>query len=448
MHINHWMTFGTFSEQRFFIYPKKETYSGVIINGNMAVYAPDGLGQFILEKTDKLKYLIDPLTHAFQHDVEFLLSETKDGKKQVKSSIRELSDKLGPPISHIVGDRPIQPKDFRDKGLLKDFVINCLDFQLKQLSERMLDSDTNKKYLNFKNEELCPYALITPYFYMEETTLDDWLPIQTEIIRLALEQKNSQKLFTAVVIDKGIISSKDHLDLVIQNLSKFDLDGYLIWVDDLNENETQTTNLKGLLALAKGLRKRPEQDIINLHGGYFSTLAAGTLGNGDFSGVAHGPEYGEFRSVVPIGGGIPIAKYYIRAIHKRTKYKEAIRAFRKKGWLKDSNSFHQNICNCQQCRQVIQNEVRNFVEFGTTTVKEVKRGTGIIRIEYPTTKTKENCLLHYLQMKAEEYKFSGSATKEELLEDLVKGITDFEDTFGSEGISHLKKWKSIFTSAS
>jgi len=71
MAIEHWMQFGTFAEQRHFAYPTLDTYKGVIINGNMAAYAPDGLAAFLLERTG-LIYLIDPMTHAFQHDPGFV----------------------------------------------------------------------------------------------------------------------------------------------------------------------------------------------------------------------------------------------------------------------------------------------------------------------------------------------------------------------------------------
>lgn len=444
MHIDHWMTFGTFSEQRFFIYPRKDTYDGVVINGNMAVYAPDGLSQFILEKTNKLQYLIDPLTHAFQHDPEILITVNKDGIKQVKTSILSLAEKLGTPINKLVGKRPIQPKDFEDKEVLKEFVNNCLNFQAGQLTDKMIDSDTNKKYLNRKKEELTPYALITPYFYIEETTIDNWLPIQSDFIKYSIEYRTKQKIFTSIVVDKGIISNEDSLDRIIREFSQFDIDGFIIWVDDLNENETQISNLRGVLKLAKGLKRKPNQEIINLHGGYFSILAAGTLGNQTFTGVAHGPEYGEYRSVIPVGGGIPLAKYYICLLHRRTKYREAVRAFESKDWLKNPSSFHNNICNCSKCKEVINDNIRNFVEFGRTNVKEVRRGNSIVRIEYPTTQTRENCLLHYLQMKSEEYNFSASASKEEILSELEKGITEFEDILGLEGVSHLKKWEKIF----
>ncbi len=58
-----------FAEQNFFAYPTPDTYQGVIINANMAAYAPAGIAAFLLEKTAaKTRYVVDPLTHAFQHD--------------------------------------------------------------------------------------------------------------------------------------------------------------------------------------------------------------------------------------------------------------------------------------------------------------------------------------------------------------------------------------------
>ena len=91
MPIDHWMMFGTFAEQRHFTYPTKDTYNGAIINGNMAAHAPDGLAVFLLEKTSNLPYIIDPLTHAFQHDPEMIC--TGDGEP--KSSIKALGDAFG-----------------------------------------------------------------------------------------------------------------------------------------------------------------------------------------------------------------------------------------------------------------------------------------------------------------------------------------------------------------
>ena len=82
MSVDHWMTFGTFAEQRYFIYPSPDTYTGVIINANMVAHAPSGLAAFLLEKTRKdFPYIIDPLTHAFQHDVSILLDDKGSNKQ-------------------------------------------------------------------------------------------------------------------------------------------------------------------------------------------------------------------------------------------------------------------------------------------------------------------------------------------------------------------------------
>ena len=84
--IDHWMMFGTFGQQRHFVYPSPETYRGVIINANMAAYAPAGLAAFLMEKTQGLRYIIDPLTHAFQHEPTAIQND--DG--EVKTSFQKI----------------------------------------------------------------------------------------------------------------------------------------------------------------------------------------------------------------------------------------------------------------------------------------------------------------------------------------------------------------------
>src|SRR5439155_1265305 len=152
------------------------------------------------------------------------------------------------------------------------------------------------------------------------------------------------------------------------------------------------------------------REVINLHGGYFSVLAAGKLGNGAMSGVCHGPEFGESRAVVPVGGGIPIARYYLRHLHTRVRYRDALRYLRLKGWLIDAATFHVNVCDCEECVATLSGDPANFIKYGTGTAKEVRRGGGITRIEYPSGETKLRCLKHYLQKKKFEYQFADSAS--------------------------------------
>ena len=77
-------------------------------------HAPDGLGGFLLEKTHNPPYLIDPLTHAFQHE----LSAVTNSEGNVKSSIMKLAEAYGEPILSSVGKSPLLPKSLGDTELL------------------------------------------------------------------------------------------------------------------------------------------------------------------------------------------------------------------------------------------------------------------------------------------------------------------------------------------
>ena len=142
MPIDHWMMFGTFAEQRHFVYPSADTYrpGGAIINGNMAAYAPDGLAAFLLEKTGGLDYIIDPLTHAFQHNPNSVTDKNGEPKK----SIQRLAMAYGELCAGIVGRRPLLPRDLSKDDDLANLTRNCLNFQKSMLSQAMAGSDVAK----------------------------------------------------------------------------------------------------------------------------------------------------------------------------------------------------------------------------------------------------------------------------------------------------------------
>ena len=115
MSASNWMRFSTFAEQRYFEYPERGSYSGVVINANMVCHAPAGLAGFLLEKTAGTPYLVDPLTHAFQHDPEAVT----DSEGKPKSSVQSLADVYGEPVASHVGRTPLLPSHLRDEGMLE-----------------------------------------------------------------------------------------------------------------------------------------------------------------------------------------------------------------------------------------------------------------------------------------------------------------------------------------
>ena len=441
MPIDHWMMFGTFAEQRHFVYPTKNTYRGTVINGNMAAHAPEGLAGFVLEKTANQTYLIDPMTHAFQHDPYFVM----DGSGKTRSSIERLAKIYGAPVEKIVGSRPVRPGDFRDDDILEGFVKRCLEFQSRTITDAMAQHDARKYLPAIRDENLKPYAVIAPYFFMMETSLDDWLDVYARALRFSRKHSGDAKLFASVVVSQGVVLDRGAWGKIVNVIKKGDVSGCLLWVDNLDEQQAGGAELQGLIELARSLRNGGAREVINLHGGYFSILAAGILGGSALSGVTHGPEFGEFRSVVPVGGGIPIARYYIPQLHTRIRYRDAIRVLGAKGWLKNAADFHTNVCDCSECRKTLDGKSDNFIEFGRDNVRDVRRGSGIVRIGYPTTETKLHCLRHYLQQKAREYQFASTGSRELIIADLDKGYAEFEEIVGLDGVGHLRLWKKLLS---
>lgn len=439
MSIDHWMMFSTFAEQDFFAYPTPDTYQGVIINANMAAYAPAGMAAFLLEKTAaKTKYVVDPLTHAFQHDPGLISNAEGEPKKSIKS----LAEAYGDPIKEIVGKRPLLPQDLADEGMLKSLVQQCVSYQVDHLSSYIKKSDA-AKYLDEDDQSVAPYAVVAPYFYVTETTLDQWLSVNVRAAELAVAEEAAGKRFAAVVVSQGVAVDEDARKKLCDALSEVPLDGFLVWIDNLDELSASGAELRGLKDLCGRLRSGGKREVINIHGGYFSILAAGPLGDHSLSGVAHGPEFGEFRSVVPVGGGIPISRYYIPDLHARVRYRDAVAMFRSKGWLESAESFHASVCDCDECLSTLDGDPANFGLFGEGTVKNVKRRHGMVRIEFPTSEAKQRCLRHYLQRKKIEFVAASKAPKQVLLDHLKVGEDKYRDVAGLDGVAHLQLWRKV-----
>lgn len=438
--IAHWMMFSTFAEQRHFVYPQQGAYDGAIINGNMAAHAPDGLAAFLLEKAGgKLPYAIDPITHAFQHDPYFVNDE--DGEP--KSSIQKLAENYGEPVVSKVGKHPLAPEDFLDDGVLQGFVGRCLRFQRDVIAKAISDNPNTKYFEDDAKYSQEPQFLVSPYFYLTEVGLKRWLPVMTRMADAAKAQSGGMKVYISIVASQGVILKAENINEIANAFPPGRADGFLLWIDDLNEQAAGGAELTGLLKLARLLRNG-DRPVINLHGGYFSILSAGTLGKRAFTGVTHGPEFGEFRSVVPVGGGIPIARYYIPQLHIRAKYRDARRFFDSAGWLKDAKSFYENVCNCAECQTTIGGDANNFINFGKGVVRNVRRRNGMVQIEYPTAETKLKCLRHYLQRKQEEYALAADADSKKITDDLRNGMVQYRPILG-DAVDFLELWLDVLS---
>ena len=218
------------------------------------------------------------------------------------------------------------------------------------------------------------------------------------------------------------------------------MEGCLIWIDNFDEQNVPMVELQAMKEFCTELKKSMSE-VINLHGGYCSIMLGGDVGGNCLTGVAHGPEFGEFRSVVPVGGGIPIARYYIPRLHRRVRFREALDLFTSEGWLNSLKDFSNHVCDCEECKDTLGGDVDNFTKFGEGEVKNVRRGRGMVRIEFPFSATKLRCLRHYLQRKNREYEFVRKANPDEMRKEIKDSIEEYEPFLGREGIDYLIRWR-------
>jgi len=439
MALEHWMTFATFSEQEFFTYPTESTYHGVILNGNMVAHAPAGIAAFLLGKVNpKACFLIDPMTHAFQHS-----PETISNDKGPKSSIVKLASNYGQFIVERLGSNPIDAAAVNAN--LEEFTHNVLSFQWKVLEDHFRENG-DAKYLEDDEVVRRPSILVAPYFYLTEENYEAWLPVMSKAAAISVKWvaglEPVPKVYSALVIDRSMLQVDELIARTHAALASCDLDGVLLWVDEFDEIAASSLELNGLVKLCTLLRGSG-LDVLNIHGGYFSCLLGSAAFGSRFTGVSHGPEFGESRGVVPVGGGIPISRFYVPGLHERMKFREFVPIALSKRWLVTAPAYHQFVCNCKECQQVIDGDPDNFSLYGESDVKNIKRKYGVVRIEFPTTDAKKRCLRHYLNKKRAEFEFVSASDRAILLEDLASAHIKFYGTESPHAGSHLTKWGKV-----
>jgi len=463
----HILRYGTNADKKF-IQDKSDYYDLLAINGNMLAYTPGALAGFIrenlLNKPNK-GFFIDPITHSFQHSLDKIKSYSKkEEKKTLKLSISNLIDIYGEPLiskikvpeeSEDDRGRPIRPEDF--DGHEKSFCKNVIDFQLNEIKNKNEEKGF-LKYLDETDDQLAdfePEFVTPPYFYLSESSYEEWLELNIDFIKIAKEEYPDNKIYAQLTVSQDIFISDSMRKKIINDYKDLNIEGILLWIDDFNEHEASKTMLEIYIKMIKELSNN--LNIYNLYGSYFSTILTG---NNDFlsfnlAGVGHGMEYGEYRAVVPVGGGIPSSKYYFYPLHKRLKFDTAQEYIKSHvidkssdDKIEQTNRYFDEICDCPKCKKIIGDNIDNFFAFQSTKtyeyeVKGVKR-----KRTYPGQETKENCLIHYLESKVKEFNEVDSFNLNDIIGDLKDKFETYKDYRHQdlETLRYLEKWKSVLES--
>lgn len=72
----------------------------------------------------------------------------------------------------------------------------------------------------------------------------------------AHERRDGRKLFLPIVLNRGALLNQELRNAIVMFFAQEQLDGYLVWIDDLNETEAAGETLLALLDLTRRLRRR------------------------------------------------------------------------------------------------------------------------------------------------------------------------------------------------
>jgi len=441
----HLVRYGTPADQKYLARPFLATYDQLVVNANMVAHTPGAIASFILQHMQSKPYFIDPQTHSFQHDISHIESRSEKSAGQIKRSVRKMIESYGEPIKTVVGRnrRSLLPSHLSDGKVVRQFCQRVINFQLEAISAEA-EQDEDAKYYRFVREKkklgkvnFGPSMAIAPYFCMTPATFKDWLKVNIDCATCSLE--SDEKIGIQVVITRDLLVEPTMCEQLVKAYAKLKPASFLIWVDGFSEHKAALHQLVAFVDLLKQLGDCAP--VVNLYGGFLS-VALRRCGKVDtLAGVAHGLEYGESREVVPVGGGLPIAKFYYPAMHKRVPFREALRVTKNEGGLKSVAAFHRTVCDCEECKSVIRSDaVSDFEAYGRTHPVSFMRRNQPIAMEYPLPETKDHCVRHYMWCKEREYDIGLSQDK--IIDDL-KWTERLAGTLDLDTVTYAKTWQLV-----
>lgn len=445
-HIYH---YNTHAEKRYFLGPEHHSlYDIISLNGNIVSHTPEGVAGFLA--TAGKDFYIDPQTHAFQHATIHLKRDVSDKKKkeppryEFKPSIEKLAfERLGGLFSEVItNDKPINPTMFLDNGNIKNVAINGVCQSVKEFQLDLIESELDDEAKEFigSSSGFKPAFVIAPYFYLSTHNWKEWLKINVACYQITKELVEDVPTYLSLVVSKDALDNESD---IVSAISGVKPDGILLWIDSNVEEEMSKSEVESYVHFLQGLKGNTEF-LYNSHGGYLSILLCHPELGGLLDGVAHSANYGEHRNVVPIGGGLPMARFYLYSLHSRLRWGDAADIVQPRGWLDSLENYRENICMCHQCQELFDEQgsaEKAFDLYGKSNPVTITRRNGtIVRLEYPTKEAKQAATRHYLYNKAKEFDDINTKTSSELLQDLDAMYEAISADSGEEVVSHLRTW--------
>lgn len=410
----------------------KDAFDAVIFNATIVAYSGASVSDIISIHMNK--YIIDPQTYILQHDSKAFMSSNGKIKASVLKYLQELPQKVSDTI--VNERRALNTTDIN--ACLEELVEKVYNFQVEYIS-RFIQKKDYGKYLEFvQEEENCereysPQFIIAPYFRLKneysKVEIEEWLHINRSSLELFTNKYRMSNFPIAaqLLIDKNALCNLD-FNLLQKQYNLPDYDYVFIWVDNfspLTANKNEQLAFKSLMQVFNNLNKR----IIMAYGGFDSILLCHKELPTRLYGVAQSVGYGESRNITPVGGGLPVNKYYFYPTHERLVFGDVSNILSGNGFFSGDRGqaatrFYEEICDCEQCKQIIKNDINNFNRYNESVPYAWKDD---IKRNRPTTEASFIATRHFMCCKQKEWEEIENSSLEDCINRFLRNIEKYSE---------------------
>lgn len=428
----------------------KDFFDVAIFNATIVAYSGSSVADLI--SMHSRKYIIDPQTHIFQQEVSAYTTESKKNHtRSIKQSVLKYLDQMPEAITKTIVRENTKPSPECLEANIGSLVECVYRFQVEYVNS-FIQKKEYDKYLKFANLGPKPRLVIAPYFMIKSsyTSAEQelWLRLNhiclNETISLN-KSKAYEDIAAQLVLEKGVLSE----EFIARVTSAYDVPNYeyiFIWVDDFNSFTASAEHNELFSRLIKSLNAIGKKPVM-AYGGYESIVLCNENSPCRLYGVAQSVGYGEYRPITPVGGGMPVNKYYFLPTHIRMRFDDVARILLIHGYFngektvaEHANDYYNNICHCSTCHEVIGENINGFSIYNDSTPYEVKTKHGVLSKNRPTTDATLIAALHFLNCKVREWRFIEENDFAAVLSDLESQY----DRYQPEASRAIKRWCNIY----
>lgn len=416
----------------------KESFDSVIFNATIVAHSGSAVADLV--SVHKNEYIIDPQTHILQHNIMAIMAkDKKTDQYHIKSSVKKYLKKLPDLVMNIVEgeNRPLRIQEI--DSIADELAAKVYEFETEYV-HLFIKKKEYDKYLQYAGVGPKPKVVIAPYFMlkkdMEQSVLGEYLALNKKCLeKFIAHQKEKEKQYPVaaqLVLDREVLK-KMNWEQVIQEY--YNCAGYeyiFLWISEFSSFECSLEEKKQLYRLLKILNRLDKKPLM-AYGGYDAILLTQSQMSARLYGVAQSVGYGEERNVTPVGGGIPVNKYYFYPLHRRMRFDEALYLLMEYEYFSEQKSkrehaedYYAEICDCEQCKEIIGDDIDNFKIYNESTPYTIEGKHGKIKRNRPTTEASLAAACHFLFCKNREWEQVQSRKKEELIQELLSNCRKYQ----------------------